>query len=147
MDGALKMTCGPEDSGRGNGNGTGTAIRFDPIDEAIAAIGRGEMVIVVDDANRENEGDLILAADCVTADKINFLVTNGRGLVCVAMEESRLAQLELQPMVADNTALLQTAFTESVDAAHGTTTGISAADRAVTIRGTSADWCYLRSDG
>lgn len=134
MDGALKMTCGPEDSGRGNGNGTGTAIRFDPIDEAIAAIGRGEMVIVVDDANRENEGDLILAADCVTADKINFLVTNGRGLVCVAMEESRLAQLELQPMVADNTALLQTAFTESVDAAHGTTTGISAADRAVTIR-------------
>lgn len=107
---------------------------FDPIPEAIAAIARGEIVIVADDANRENEGDFIIAADAATSEAVNFLVTRGRGLVCVAMEGDRLRALDLHPMVPNNTARMQTAFTESVDYLHGTTTGISAADRARTIR-------------
>ncbi|MBD3299318.1 MAG: 3,4-dihydroxy-2-butanone-4-phosphate synthase, partial [candidate division Zixibacteria bacterium] len=107
---------------------------FDAIDDAIAAIGRGEIVIVTDDENRENEGDFIMAADMVTPEKVNFLVTQGRGLVCAALDKDRLEALDLHPMVRNNTAHLQTAFTISVDAVEGTTTGISAFDRCRTIQ-------------
>lgn len=107
---------------------------FDSIDDAIAAIGRGEVVIVTDDENRENEGDFVMAADAATPEKVNFLVTQGRGLVCVALEKRRLDELDLHPMVRNNTARLQTAFTVSVDAIEGTTTGISAFDRCRTIQ-------------
>jgi 3,4-dihydroxy 2-butanone 4-phosphate synthase/GTP cyclohydrolase II len=111
-----------------------TSAWFDTMEEAISAIGRGEIVIVTDDENRENEGDLVMAADLITPEKVNFLVTHGRGLVCVALEGDCLNRLNLHHMVPNNTARLQTAFTESVDAVHGTTTGISAPDRYRTIR-------------
>lgn len=110
------------------------AIALDPIEKAIAAIGRGEIVMVVDDEHRENEGDFILAAEHATPEKINFLVTHARGLVCVALDKTRLAELDLHPMVSHNSAKMQTAFTESVDLIEGTTTGISASDRSLTIR-------------
>jgi 3,4-dihydroxy 2-butanone 4-phosphate synthase/GTP cyclohydrolase II len=115
-------------------NDSETSKWFDRVEDAIDAIGRGEIVIVTDDENRENEGDLVMAADCVTPEKVNFLVTYGRGLVCAALEPARLDDLDLHPMVQVNTAKLQTAFTESVDYIHGTTTGISAQDRYLTIR-------------
>lgn len=104
--------------------------------EAIAAIARGEMVVVVDDADRENEGDLIAAADHVTPAVINAMITHGRGLVCVAVTAERAIELELPYMVARNEDHLGTAFTVSVDGAaeHGVTTGISAADRSTTVR-------------
>ena len=93
-----------------------TSSQFDTIEDAIAAIGRGEIVIVTDDEYRENEGDFLMAADLVTPEKVNFLVTHGRGLVCVALEGQRLEALDLNPMVSNNTAKLNTAFTVSVDA-------------------------------
>jgi 3,4-dihydroxy 2-butanone 4-phosphate synthase / GTP cyclohydrolase II len=111
---------------------------FDPVDDAVAAIRAGEVVIVVDDENRENEGDFVMAAEMATTEKVNFLVKHGRGLVCVPLEGERLNRLDLHPMVANNTARLQTAFTESVDAVQGTTTGISASDRSLTIRALTA---------
>ncbi len=104
------------------------------VHRAIEAIRRGEMVIVVDDADRENEGDFVLAAESITAEQVNFLVTHGRGLVCVPLTRGRAADLQLELMVNQNTARLSTQFTISVDALHGTSTGISAADRAITIR-------------
>jgi 3,4-dihydroxy 2-butanone 4-phosphate synthase/GTP cyclohydrolase II len=100
---------------------------------AIDAIRRGRMVILVDDADRENEGDLIGAAEKATPETINFLAKHARGLICVSLEEDRLLALDLPPMVARNTAKMQTPFTVSVDAVHGTTTGISAHDRARTV--------------
>ncbi|MCA9727596.1 MAG: bifunctional 3,4-dihydroxy-2-butanone-4-phosphate synthase/GTP cyclohydrolase II [Candidatus Eisenbacteria bacterium] len=103
------------------------------IPEAIEQIRQGRMVIVVDDEDRENEGDLIMAARTATPEAINFMARYGRGLICVPMEEDRLRALDLQPMVHTNTAKLQTHFTVSVDAVEGTTTGISAADRSRTI--------------
>lgn len=106
---------------------------FDAIEDAIVEMREGRMLIVVDDEDRENEGDLIMAADRVTSDSVNFMATHGRGLICVALILERLEQLDLRPMVSDNTAKLTTAFTVSVDAAEGTTTGISAHDRAKTI--------------
>ena len=106
---------------------------FDSIEDAIREIAEGQMIIVVDDEDRENEGDFIMAADKVTPDAINFMVTHGRGLVCTPLLEDRLNTLDIQPMVQDNTALLSTAFTVSVDAVVGATTGISAHDRARTI--------------
>ena len=109
-------------------------IRVDRIEAALEAVGRGELVIVVDDEDRENEGDLIMAADCVTPAAVNFCARYGRGLICVSLPSERLRQLELEPMVPRNTAKLRTAFTVSVDAVKGTTTGISADDRAATIR-------------
>jgi len=118
----------------GGGSREEGAIRFDPIETGIAAIGRGRIVIVVDDENRENEGDLVMAAQHATPEAVNLLVTHGRGLVCAALDSARLAALDLHPMVANNTAKMQTAFLESVDAIAGTTTGISAADRARTIQ-------------
>jgi 3,4-dihydroxy 2-butanone 4-phosphate synthase/GTP cyclohydrolase II len=109
-------------------------MKFNTIDEAIADIREGKFLIVVDDEDRENEGDFCLAAEKVTPEKINFMAKHGRGLICVAMPSERLEALELQPMVYDNTARLGTSFTVSVDAKRNTTTGISAHDRAETIR-------------
>ncbi|HOX25229.1 MAG TPA: bifunctional 3,4-dihydroxy-2-butanone-4-phosphate synthase/GTP cyclohydrolase II [Candidatus Krumholzibacteria bacterium] len=109
-------------------------IRLDTIDDAIAALRRGEFVIVVDDEDRENEGDFVMAAEKVTPAAINFVAKHGRGLVCLAATRTRMQQLDLQPMVARNTAALNTHFTVSVDAATGTTTGISAPDRARTVQ-------------
>lgn len=107
---------------------------FDAIEEAIADIGAGKIVIVVDDEDRENEGDLIQAAEKTTADSINFMAKYGRGLICVAMTRQRLDEMGLGPMVVDNTSKMGTPFTISVDATHDTTTGSSAHDRAVTIK-------------
>ncbi len=107
---------------------------FNRIPEAIEAIKAGEFIVVVDDEDRENEGDLIMASEKVTPEAINFFATHGRGLICVSLTEERIKQLKLHPMVADNTARLGTRFTVSVDALKGTTTGISASDRAITIQ-------------
>jgi 3,4-dihydroxy 2-butanone 4-phosphate synthase/GTP cyclohydrolase II len=107
--------------------------QFNSIPEAIEEIRQGRHVIVVDDEDRENEGDLIMAAEAVTPERINFMVTHGRGLVCVPMVEEDLERLELDQMVQKNTARLGTRFTVSVDALEGTTTGISAFDRARTV--------------
>ncbi|MDB6078230.1 MAG: bifunctional 3,4-dihydroxy-2-butanone-4-phosphate synthase/GTP cyclohydrolase [Akkermansiaceae bacterium] len=104
------------------------------VDEAIAAIARGEIVVVADDADRENEGDLIMAASLATAEKLAFIVRHSSGVICVALPGKRLDELNLPLMVATNTELHGTAFTVSVDWKPGTTTGISAADRAATIR-------------
>jgi 3,4-dihydroxy 2-butanone 4-phosphate synthase/GTP cyclohydrolase II len=103
------------------------------IDEALTALKRGEIVVVVDDEDRENEGDFIVAADKVTPEAVNFIARHGRGLICLAATGERLRELDLEPMVARNTASLGTAFTVSIDAAEGITTGISAADRARTV--------------
>jgi len=108
--------------------------QFNTIPEAIEDVRQGKCVIVVDDEDRENEGDLIMAAEAATPDMINFFVTHGRGLVCVPMTEPDLERLELDQMVQKNTARLGTRFTVSVDAVEGTTTGISAYDRARTIK-------------
>lgn len=103
------------------------------VQKALTDISSGKLVIVVDDHTRENEGDLIMAAERVTPQAINFMITQGRGLVCVPMSEARAQTLKLRRMVAHNTAEFKTNFTISVDAKRGTTTGISAHDRAVTI--------------
>ncbi len=108
---------------------------LDRIDDAIDAIKKGKLVIVVDDEDRENEGDFITAAQNVTPEIINFMSTHGRGLICAPLLEDRCVELNLQPMVIDNTALHETAFTVSVDLlGHGCTTGISAHDRAKTVQ-------------
>jgi 3,4-dihydroxy 2-butanone 4-phosphate synthase / GTP cyclohydrolase II len=107
---------------------------FVTIDEAIEEIRQGRMIIVVDDEDRENEGDLLMAADRVTPEAVNFMATHGRGLICVPMTGDRLDELQIPMMVTDNTAPMGTAFTVTVDARRGVTTGTSAYDRAVTIR-------------
>ena len=104
-----------------------------PVEDVIEDIRSGRMVIIVDDEDRENEGDLAMAAEMATPEAINFMATEGRGLICVPMMGQRLDQLRLPMMVQDNTARLSTAFTVSVDALEGATTGISAHDRAVTV--------------
>jgi 3,4-dihydroxy 2-butanone 4-phosphate synthase / GTP cyclohydrolase II len=106
---------------------------FTTIENAIDAIARGEAVIVVDDANRENEGDLIIAAEKTTPESMGFMVRHTSGVVCMPLEGKRLDELQLPMMVADNTTAYRTAFTVSVDAKRGTTTGISAADRTATV--------------
>ena len=103
------------------------------VEDAIENIKAGKMVVIVDDEDRENEGDLAMAADKVTPEAINFMATYGRGLVCVPMLGQRLEHLQLPPMAQDNTARLGTAFTVSVDVLKGATTGISAYDRAATV--------------
>ncbi len=103
-------------------------------EEIIAAIKRGEMVVLVDDEDRENEGDLVFAADFVSADKINFMAKHARGLVCLTLTEAHARQLDLPPMARANGTVHGTNFTVSIEAAEGVTTGISAADRAHTIR-------------
>lgn len=102
--------------------------------QAVETIRKGRMVIIVDDENRENEGDLMMASEMVTPESVNFMAKNGRGLICVSLTEKRSDELELPLMVNENTSHFQTPFTVSVDARDGTTTGISAFDRAVTIR-------------
>jgi 3,4-dihydroxy 2-butanone 4-phosphate synthase / GTP cyclohydrolase II len=106
---------------------------FAPVEDAVAAFRDGKMLIVVDDEDRENEGDLTIAASKVTPEAINFMARHGRGLVCVAMTPERLADLEIPLMVAENTAKFETAFCVSVEVKDKTTTGISAADRAATV--------------
>lgn len=110
-------------------------IRLDTIEEAIKDIKNGKMIIVVDDQSRENEGDMICASDCITPEMVNFMTKEGRGLICVSLNEQRCNELELEMMVGKNTATHATAFTISVDLlGNGCTTGISASDRAKTIK-------------
>jgi len=109
-------------------------MKFASIPEALKDIRKGKFVIVVDDKDRENEGDLVIAAEKVTPQAINFMAKVARGLICVAATEERLDELKLHPMVDENTSLMGTPFTISVDAKRGVTTGISAHDRAVTIK-------------
>src|SRR5688500_443686 len=107
---------------------------FAKIEDAIEAIRNGRMVIVVDDEDRENEGDIIVAAEKTTVEHVSSMVRHCSGIICVPMEAERLESLNLPLMAPDNSEAMGTAFTISVDARHGTTTGISAADRAETIR-------------
>lgn len=110
-------------------------VKFDTIPDAIAAIKRGEVIIVVDDENRENEGDFIAAAESITPELVNFMATHGRGLICTPLTEKRCQELDLAPMVSNNTDPMETAFTVSVDLkGNGVTTGISAQDRCKTIQ-------------
>lgn len=107
---------------------------FCTIEEAVAQIAEGKMLIVVDDENRENEGDLLMAADKVTPEAVNFMISQGKGLLCVPMEDRALERLEIPLMTIDNTDRHGTKFTISIDAKDGTTTGISASERAKTIQ-------------
>jgi 3,4-dihydroxy-2-butanone 4-phosphate synthase len=111
--------------------------RFDAVETAIAAIARGEFVVVVDDEHRENEGDLIMAADAVTPAAIAFMVRHTSGLICISLPGHVLDRLALPPMVQHNTESHATAFAVSTDLRNGTATGISAADRAATFRAVS----------
>ncbi|MEE2775302.1 MAG: bifunctional 3,4-dihydroxy-2-butanone-4-phosphate synthase/GTP cyclohydrolase II [Acidobacteriota bacterium] len=111
-----------------------TEAPFSPIEDAIAAFREGKFVVIVDDEDRENEGDLAIAAEKVTPDAINFMARFGRGLICLALTEERCDELRLPLMVQDNTTPFGTAFTVSIEARGKITTGISAADRAATIR-------------
>lgn len=110
------------------------AIRLDSIEEALKDFAQGKFVIVVDDEDRENEGDLIIAAEKITPDDVNFMVTNARGELCTPLTLSRCAQLRLPHQVSDNTSMLGTPFTVTVDKLPGCTTGVSCHDRAATIR-------------
>src|SRR2546427_1212852 len=107
---------------------------FSAIEEGIEEIRQGRILLVVDDEDRENEGDLVMAADRVTPEAVNFMAKHGRGLICVPLLGERLDELKISMMVADNTAPMGTAFTVTVDAKRGVTTGTSAYDRALTIR-------------
>src|SRR5258706_9600162 len=110
-------------------------IKIDTIEDAIEDMRNGKMVIVVDDEDRENEGDFICAAECVTPEIINFMSKEGRGLICAPLVESRCEELKLELMVGTNTAAFETPFTVSIDLiGHGCTTGISAHDRFKTIK-------------
>jgi 3,4-dihydroxy 2-butanone 4-phosphate synthase/GTP cyclohydrolase II len=102
---------------------------FDPVEQAIEAVRAGRMIIVVDDENRENEGDLTMAAAKVTPEAINFMVKHGRGLVCAALTPERLDELEIPLEVSDNSSRRETAFCVSIDAKVGTSTGVSASFR------------------
>ncbi|MBU0984745.1 MAG: bifunctional 3,4-dihydroxy-2-butanone-4-phosphate synthase/GTP cyclohydrolase II [candidate division Zixibacteria bacterium] len=114
-------------------------IKFNTIPEAIEDIRQGKWIIVADDEDRENEGDLIMAAEAVTPEAINFFARYGRGLICAPMTDEYLERLQLEQMVSKNTAPLGTRFTVSVDSIRGTTTGISAHDRAITIKSLTDD--------
>ncbi|OIJ65622.1 bifunctional 3,4-dihydroxy-2-butanone 4-phosphate synthase/GTP cyclohydrolase II [Streptomyces mangrovisoli] len=118
------------------GAGSVEDLTLDPVAQAVADIAAGRPIVVVDDEDRENEGDLVIAAEMVTPEIVAFMMSECRGLICAPMEGEELDRLELPQMVADNTESMKTAFTVSVDAsaAHGVTTGISAADRAATLR-------------
>jgi 3,4-dihydroxy 2-butanone 4-phosphate synthase / GTP cyclohydrolase II len=112
-----------------------TTLKLNTIEEGIAAIRAGKVIIVVDDEDRENEGDFICAAECITPEIINFMATFGRGLICTPIEESRAQDLDLNMMVSSNTAMHETAFTVSIDLiGHGCSTGISAYDRSTGIK-------------
>ncbi|MER3328989.1 MAG: 3,4-dihydroxy-2-butanone-4-phosphate synthase, partial [Candidatus Kapaibacterium sp.] len=107
---------------------------MDTIESALADLVSGKMIIVMDDEDRENEGDLICSAELCTPEMVNFMSTQGKGLICVSITPERAAELELEVMVKNNSALHETKFTVSVDYVHNTSTGISAVDRAHTIR-------------
>ncbi len=110
------------------------AVKFAEIEKSLMELRSGRMIVIADDEDRENEGDLVIAAEMVTPEAINFMATHARGLICLAMAAERLDHLELGPMVLHNTANLGTAFTVSIDArGRGVTTGISSYDRAQTI--------------
>jgi len=109
-------------------------MKLNNIEEAIEDFRQGKIVIVVDDEDRENEGDFICAAELVTPEKINFMVTHGRGVLCAPLTEDRCAELDLQMQVSQNTSLLSTPFTVSIDKLEGCTTGVSAEDRAATLK-------------
>jgi 3,4-dihydroxy 2-butanone 4-phosphate synthase/GTP cyclohydrolase II len=109
-------------------------MKFNTIEEAIEDIRKGKIVILVDDEDRENEGDLTMAAEAVTPEAINFMATHGRGLICLSLTSERVEHLQLPMMTTDNTSSFGTAFTISIEAKRGVTTGISAADRATTIK-------------
>lgn len=112
-----------------------STIKLNTIEEAIEDIRQGKVIIVVDDEDRENEGDFLAAAEKITPEMINFMATHGRGLICAPLTESRCKELGLRPMVTNNTDHMETAFTVSVDLkGHGVTTGISASDRAKTVQ-------------
>src|SRR5436190_22051959 len=113
---------------------TAEAFQFDTIEDVVNDIAAGKIVIVTDDADRENEGDLVMAAEKATPKAINCMAMHGRGLICVPISNDRAEQLGLQRMVAQNREMYRTDFTVSVDAARGVTTGISAHDRAATIQ-------------
>ena len=122
-------------------NTDSTPVRLDPVEDAIAAIARGEIVVVADDEDRENEGDLIMAADAATPEAITFFVRHTSGVICVALTPERCNDLRLPlmvPPIANNEAQ-GTAFTVTVDLREGTTTGISAADRTATLRALADD--------
>jgi len=106
---------------------------FHPIEEAIEDLRVGKMIILVDDEDRENEGDFVMAAEAVTPEAVNFMAKYGRGMICLSLTEEKAHQLDLHPMVSTNTALHGTRFTVTIDAVTGTSTGISAADRAITM--------------
>src|SRR5918996_6525797 len=107
---------------------------FSTVEEALECIREGRFVVVVDDPDRENEGDLVIAAQFATPEAINFMATHARGLICLCLTEERADELNLRPMTEHNEAPLGTAFTVSVEAREGVTTGISAADRSRTIQ-------------
>jgi len=114
-------------------------VEFNQIPEVLEELRQGRMIVLVDDEDRENEGDLVAAAELITAEGINFMAKHGRGLICLPLTEEKCDSLALHPQSAENTARLGTAFTVSIDAREGITTGISAADRAHTIRVAVAD--------
>ena len=111
-----------------------TPVKISPVEDIIADMAAGKIVILVDEEDRENEGDLVLASDFVTADAINFMARFGRGLICLTLTKERCERLQLPPMATRNGGKYSTAFTVSIEAAEGVTTGISAADRAVTVQ-------------
>lgn len=110
------------------------ATRLNTTEEIVADLKAGKMVVIMDDADRENEGDLIMAAECVRPEDINFMARYGRGLICLTLSQDRCEQLQLPLMVSDNNDRNSTNFTVSIEAAEGVTTGISAADRAITVQ-------------
>ncbi len=111
-----------------------TPVKISPVGDIIADMAAGKIVILVDEEDRENEGDLVLASDFVTADAINFMARFGRGLICLTLTKERCERLQLPPMATRNGGKYSTAFTVSIEAAEGVTTGISAADRAITVQ-------------
>jgi 3,4-dihydroxy 2-butanone 4-phosphate synthase / GTP cyclohydrolase II len=115
-------------------NKTLTPVKISPVEDIIADMAAGKIVILVDEEDRENEGDLVLASDFITADAINFMARFGRGLICLTLTKERCERLQLPPMATRNGGKYSTAFTVSIEAAEGVTTGISAADRAITVQ-------------
>ena len=111
-----------------------TPVKISPVEDIIADMAAGKIVVLVDEEDRENEGDLVLASDFVTADAINFMARFGRGLICLTLTKERCERLQLPPMATRNGGKYSTAFTVSIEAAQGVTTGISAADRAITVQ-------------
>ncbi|MFW6065906.1 MAG: 3,4-dihydroxy-2-butanone-4-phosphate synthase, partial [Planctomycetota bacterium] len=112
---------------------------MEPIEDILEELSNGRMVVLVDDESRENEGDLVIPAEKCTPEHVNFMAKHARGLICLPMTNDRADRLALYPQTQDNTSRFGTAFTVSVDAATGVTTGISAADRARTVRVASSD--------